>query len=194
MKKKNQKSAGFTLIELLVVIAIIGLLASVVLVSLQRARAKSRDAKRVEDAVLIGKAVELYILDNNSLPPITPSATGVGGWEVSYENDFLLSMIPRYFGVAPRDPVNKIDVSFSFFGAKEGSYFYVYYPYVEYQAVAYGCEAKSFAVIGIRQLETGRTADTPKATCGPQPCPPGGTVNVCRDWSTEWDYSYKVNF
>ena len=59
IQKFTKKNKGFTLIELLVVIAIIGLLASIVLVSLGPARARARDAKRISDIRQISLAMEL---------------------------------------------------------------------------------------------------------------------------------------
>lgn len=53
------KKNGFTLIELLVVISIIGVLASITLVSLNRARAKARDARRLADAKQLMTAFEM---------------------------------------------------------------------------------------------------------------------------------------
>jgi len=71
-----KKNKGFTLIELLVVIAIIGILSSVVLASLNSARQKSRDARRVADIKQLQLALELYFDSNANYPttlaPLTP--------------------------------------------------------------------------------------------------------------------------
>lgn len=68
MKYSSQK--GFTLIELLVVISIIGVLASIVLASLNSARAKARDARRVSDFKQIQTALEFFY-DSQGRYPIT---------------------------------------------------------------------------------------------------------------------------
>ena len=62
---KQQHSTGFTLIELLVVIAIIGILSSVVLASLNTARAKGADAAVKAALSNIRAEAEIYY-DNTS--------------------------------------------------------------------------------------------------------------------------------
>jgi prepilin-type N-terminal cleavage/methylation domain-containing protein len=58
MKKLNRTHGGFTLIELLVVIAIIGILSSVVLVSLNSARKKGTDTRVISDVQETRTALE----------------------------------------------------------------------------------------------------------------------------------------
>ena len=59
------RRGGFTLIELLVVIGIIGILSSIVLVSVNSARMKARDARRVSDAREIRTAFNLFYAKYN---------------------------------------------------------------------------------------------------------------------------------
>lgn len=98
MRNKNEK--GFTLIELLVVIAIIGLLASVVLLALNSARAKSRDAKRLADMRQIASAMELYFNDVNYYP----TRTGSNASGSFTDGTLAASLTPKYIGLLPAAP------------------------------------------------------------------------------------------
>lgn len=111
------KNQGFTLIELLVVIAIIGMLSSVILASLNSARNKARDARRLSDLKQIQIALELYYDTNRSYP--NPgwgwrsqcSNWGPGGG-VGYAKDQVIpGLTPTYMSVFPTDPEMNVAAS-----------------------------------------------------------------------------------
>jgi type II secretory pathway pseudopilin PulG len=82
---KSTKEKGF--VEFMVpVLAALGFAASVVLLSLNSARAKSRDAKRVADIRQLSSAIELYKNDKAAVP------------------NKLSDLTPVYIGMVPTAP------------------------------------------------------------------------------------------
>jgi len=80
-----KKDRGFTLIELLVVIAIIGILASVILASLNTARDKGRYALVIQQMQQIAEAAQIDVANTGVYPPdvvpnVNPGLTTMTTW------------------------------------------------------------------------------------------------------------------
>jgi len=96
---KNKK--GFTLIEMLIVITIIAVLASLILVGMGGARARSRDSRRIADLHNVMNALELYYSLNGTYPIRTSNSASA--WD-----EFAGDLISADIGVSriPKDPLN----------------------------------------------------------------------------------------
>ncbi len=101
----SRKIRGFSLIELLVVIAIIGIMASIIYVSLFSATGKTRDVKRKADLSTIGRLLSASAC-------YLPNA-GAGDYDILSLVDELKIKYPQYASYAsqvPKDPKSGTDL------------------------------------------------------------------------------------
>jgi len=120
----KKKSKGFTLIELLVVIAIIGILATIVLVSLNSARQKARDTRRVSDIRQVALALEMYYDDHTSSG--YPAAANCNN--TNWTGALATALAPTYVTVLPADPVDSGSNVYMYSGTATD---YILYAYLE---------------------------------------------------------------
>lgn len=149
--------------------------------SLNSARQKARDAKRLSDMQQIQLALELYHDANNQYPGPTSSygenSSSCAGWDTSRgdqdgDGKFFIEPLQDagFMATLPKDP---LDPSSSETGCGR-------YDYYLYSAGSYGCDASRgrFFVLGVRDMETsGR----------PHPSSPGWSC-PSRNWQNEFDW------
>lgn len=103
----NTRSRGFTLIELLVVISIISLLSSIVLTSVNSARAKARDARKQADFRAISTALQFFFDKNNRMP--ANYLPGAGQCESTQYNQSMQELVDAGFlSAVPKNPGNGV--------------------------------------------------------------------------------------
>jgi len=91
MPGKLKIETGFTMIELLVVIAVIGLISSLILVSVVNSRQKARDTRRLADMAQVNTGLALYHATYQGYP--------------AGSNGFPLGMTPTYMAGLPKEPL-----------------------------------------------------------------------------------------
>lgn len=112
----NRQKNGFTLIELLVVISIIGVLSSIALTSLNGARLKAKDAKRLTEVSQIKSALEQYYVSKGVYPEES-SVNGDVEWSYEDGGAFLEALATEgYFSShAPLDPINNSTYTYGYY-------------------------------------------------------------------------------
>lgn len=94
MIQNTKYKKGFTLIEFLVVVAIMMLLGAIVLVSLEKSKARSRDTKRVTDIQSISQTLNIYQNNEQAYPIYTGYITSDDPMSLALETSRLISNVP----------------------------------------------------------------------------------------------------
>lgn len=167
--KKRFLSSGFTLIELLIVIAIIGILASIILASVQSVRAKSRDLRRLADIKQITSALELYYSDKGVYPPsqndgvnCTPNFWDCSDYDTGSTGlPFIGTLVTAgYMIPIPVDPINN------------STYRYQYW---RGQGNLYSCTTAPFT--GLKYILVIKTFESNPGYTNPNFCGAGGAYS-----------------
>lgn len=170
---------AFTLVELLVVITIIGMLASIVLASVSKARVNARDTQRTAQVKQIQKALELYYLVNGAYPLSYHQVTlpaGCATYDIYSTNpcqwNAFQGVLAPYISSLPLDPINNASYYYHYFSGYYGPLGQWYYMTYQVEdpnnsaeatdgAYSWGCAGYYIDNIGIIELGVTNCQVTP---------------------------------
>jgi len=154
--RKNKK--GFTLIELLVVIAVIGLLSSIILVSIGPAKKKAKDTKRMTDFRQISSSMELCYGD--------PTCAGQDRYVTTTAGTNTLNSIGTFMPKVPCDPLG-CNVGYTWTANASPYNYYCVYSKLEAETDTWVCASNK----GVMKKATTTFSCTPNtAPCNEDCC------------------------
>ena len=128
---KSLMRKAFSLVELLIVISVLGIMAAIVLPTLQDHSQKAKEAAAKDNLRILRTAIELYAAQHNDVPP---GYIGNDPARVPSGVIFGLQMTPEYMRTIPESPFNGLDTidtipnGMPFPGAPDNSTAYIYQP------------------------------------------------------------------
>jgi prepilin-type N-terminal cleavage/methylation domain-containing protein/prepilin-type processing-associated H-X9-DG protein len=123
---QKNRNRGFTLVELLTTIAVIGVLVALLLAASSKVKAQGRSTVCKKNLSQTGRALEMYLSDNNSYPPALTPSEDKYRWEDSLSPYNPLSWTniswhcPTYIanngfvGPVPNRPLSPLWTSYSY--------------------------------------------------------------------------------
>ena len=123
---------AFTLVEILIVVAILGILAAIVLPTLQGNITEAKEAAAKDNLRILRNVIELYAAQHNGVPPGYPANnTHMTPQQVAFKNAMLRE---KYLNALPENTFNnKVDLlmianNTPFPSEPTGNYGWVYQP------------------------------------------------------------------
>lgn len=165
---KPSNKTAFTLIELLVVIAIIGLLSTISIVALNRARSKARDSRRVADMHQLVNAIDMYYDIYGEYPPLADNDAGSSNYDRTSDGVFMPNLVSAgLIGSAMEDPWN------------DRNYFYYHYFGAGSPYLTSYCPASPAQRVIHFALESNSSLTGFAIPCGPQSVTTGYIRCIC---------------
>lgn len=118
---RTRSGLGFTIIELMVVVLIIAILASIVIVTLEKGKLKARDSQRKADLASIATSLENYRVDKKGYP--IPAESESQPCDISSTTCLNNATFLTYQISIPVDPLNDSFHKYKYQTDKKGSQF-----------------------------------------------------------------------